>query len=138
MTLHPAVVYDLLDEEIVVAQERLGSRISCLERVGTTVRCFVEGTNVGTSILRFEGAGYDAEPLQFAVIGHDRQIPPREDWPGDLFHSIHPVLDRPFACVQGTYEYHCLPCHMDDPWDAHRGQLRMAELLDHLVRRAGR
>jgi hypothetical protein len=136
MTLQSTIVADLLDTEVAIAQERLGDRISAIFRVGTQVHCVIEKTNVGTATLRLEGAGYDAEPLQVAVITPDGQVAPREGWPGTLFHSIHPVLDRPFACVQGTYEYHCLPCHMADRWDAHRGHLRLAELLSHLVKKA--
>jgi hypothetical protein len=40
--------------------------------------------------------------------------------------------------VQGTYEYHTHPGHAADSWDRYRHQLRLAQLLDHLLRRCGR
>lgn len=137
MTLHPAVVSDLLDGEMQVAQERLGGRISSLSRTGTSVYCTFTSPGGGNVTMRLEGGEYDAEPLRFAVVTSDDEVLPLEAWPPGLGHSIHPVLGRPFACVQGTYEYHCLPCHMEDAWDAYRGRLRMTDLLDHLLRRAG-
>ena len=137
MTLHPTVVFELLEDEMLVAQERLGGRISSLNRTGTSVRCTFPHPGGGTVTLRLDGAGYDNEPFRCAVVSSADEVLPLEAWPPGLGHSVHPVLVRPFACVQGTYEYHCLPCHMEDAWDAHRGRIRMVDLLDHLLRRAG-
>ena len=44
---------------------------------------------------------------------------------------------RPFACVQGCAEYYTHTSHFQDRWDASRPRLRLADLLDHLLRRAG-
>jgi hypothetical protein len=98
----------------------------------------IEDTNLGVVTLRLDGTDYDAEPLKVAIIDPRGAVAPPEAWPGTLCHSVHPILGRPFACVQGTYEYHCLPSHLSDSWDTYRGRLRLTELLDHLVRKAGR
>ena len=138
MTLHPAIVADLLDSEIEVAQQRLGDRISGLTRSGTDVRCVLADTNVGRAVLLLDAAGYDAEPMKLTVLDGAGRVLPGAAWPGALYYTEHPILGRPFACVQGSYEYHCHPSHLADPWDAHRRRIRLAELLDHLVGKAGR
>lgn len=138
MSLHPLVVGELLDTEMEVAQQRLGDRISGLERVGPIVYCRLEETNVGPATLALDGTSYDGEPFKVTVVDAARQPASQEAWPGNLCHGMHPVLNRLFVCVRGAYEYHCLPQHAGDTWDAHRSQLRLPRLLDHLVRRAGR
>lgn len=139
MTLHPAILAGMLEDEVTAARERLGGRISELTIVGSDVVCRVEGTNVGTALMRFVARDYDAEPLQFAVIAADGHIADPSGWPGTVAHgSIHPVVERPWSCTQGTYEYHSFPGHTADRWDAHRNTLRLPQLLDHLVRKAGR
>jgi hypothetical protein len=47
-------------------------------------------------------------------------------------------MGRPFACVQGTFEYHCHPSHLNDRWDTYRSTIRLADLVDHLLRNRGR
>ena len=47
------------------------------------------------------------------------------------------MLDRPFACIQGTYEYHAHPSHLADKWSNYRNTIRLADLIDHLLRKAG-
>ena len=138
MTLHPALLADMLRDEVAAARVRLGSRIAGLELEGHNVICTLEGTNVGTAFLRLDARDYDAEPMAFAVVQPDGTVADRTRWPGQLFHSVHSVLGRPWACVQGTYEYHCWPAHTADRWDALRATLRLPHLLDHLVKRAGK
>jgi len=133
-----AVLAEMLEDEVTVARERLGGRITELRIVGTDIICSLEDTNVGTALLRFTARDYDAEPLKFAVVTLTGEIAEPAAWPGNLFHSIHPILEHPMSCTQGTYEYHCFPGHTADRWDAHRSTLRLPHLLDHLVRKAGR
>ena len=45
--------------------------------------------------------------------------------------------DDLFACVQGTYEYHAHPSHLEDDWARCRNVIRLPDLLDHLLRKAG-
>jgi hypothetical protein len=132
--LHPAVLSEMLDDEIAAAKLRLGSRASELRR---------EQTNVVLSIgdhlrLILDGARYDAEPFRVTVADTDGRPVPHEQWPGSLSLGVHPIVGRPFACVQGTYEYHAHPSHLEDHWARYRNSIRLADLLDHLLRKAGR
>ena len=138
MSLHPALLVEMLEEEVSVARVRLGDRIASLDVVGIDIICRLEETSVGTALLRFAAAHYDAEPMSFAVVTETGEIAEPSKWPGQLFHSIHPSLERAMACVQGTYEYHCFPGHTADRWDAHRRTLRFPHLLDHIVTKAGK
>jgi hypothetical protein len=138
MTLHPALLAEMLEEEVSVARARLGDRIAALDIVDTDIICRLEETNVGVALLRFAAANYDAEPMSFAVITENGEVAEQSKWPGQLFHSIHPSLERAMACVQGTYEYHSFPGHTADRWDAHRRTLRLPHLLEHLVTKAGK
>ncbi len=102
---------------------------------GATVLCQPRDLD---QVLRLDGRGYDAEPFRLSVVDGDGVPLPGAVWPPGLHHSQHPVLEVPFACVQGTYEYHTHPGHVADSWDRHRHRLRLAQLLDHLLRRCGR
>ena len=138
MSLHPALLAEMLDEEVAVARQELGGRISRLEVVDTGVLCHLAGTNVGNAILALDGQSYDAEPFRVTVIDESGAVADQPRWPGSLFHSIHPGLSRGFVCVRGTFEYHCHPSHLNERWDTYRTTLRLPRLLDHLVRKAGR
>lgn len=135
--LHPLVLADLLEDEVAVASERLGHRAAGLRHDGRYVTCPLRPDGDGSRSLVLDGRSYDAEPFQVMVCGLDGLGLPAGGWPRGLVHSVHPVLGRPFACVRGTYEYHLFPGHHQDRWDAHRSRLRLADLLDHLLRRAG-
>jgi hypothetical protein len=132
--LHHAVLIEMLDDEVAVAEERLGGRAGPIERDGTDIHVFLgDGLT-----LRLDGARYDGEPFRVAVTTTEGHPAPHEKWPPGLSLGIHPVLNRPFACVQGTYEYHSHPSHLADQWATYRNELRLADLLDHLLRKAGR
>lgn len=136
MTLHPHIVADLLDEEAAVARERLGPRCASIEVQGTNVLCGIEVTG-HIYTLRLDGADYDSSPLGLSVVDDDGAAVPADGWPPGLNHGTHPILQRPFCCAQGTIEYHVHPSHTSDSWDKYRDQIRLADLLDHLLRRAG-
>jgi len=138
VTLHPAVAEELLEAEIDAARLRLGDRITMITREGTDVFCRVDGTNVGSVTIRLEGREFDAEPFRVAVVDERGVVVPHEGWPGSLSLGPHPLLGRPFACIQGTYEYHAHPTHLADRWDTYRNQIRLPQLLDFLLRKAGR
>ena len=74
MTLHPALLSDMLQDEVSAARVRLGSRTAGLELKGHNVICTLEGTNVGTALLRLDARDYDAEPMAFAVVQPDGTI----------------------------------------------------------------
>lgn len=133
--LATAVLAELLEDEVAVARDRLADRVAMLTVDGTAVLCQPRGLD---QILRLDGRGYDAEPFRFSVVDGAGEPLPGAAWPPGLHHSQHPVLDVPFACVQGTYEYHLHPGHVADRWDRYRHRLRLAQLLDHLLQKCGR
>jgi hypothetical protein len=137
MTLHPLLLAELLEAEADVARQRLGGRVADVEVSGPLVYAWLTPREDGGVAIRLDGTRYDAEPFRMTVVGSDGGKLPAKQWPGELFHAIHPVLRRPFACVRGTYEYHCHPTHAADAWDAYRMRIRLADLLDHLVGKAG-
>lgn len=132
--LHPAVLHELLEDEIAAAEDRLGSRVKTIERRGDTIVLALDDD----LDLVLDGARYDAEPLRVTVALTDGQLVPHEGWPAGMSLGLHPVLERPFACIQGTYEYHCHPSHLSDHWAIYRNTLRLPDLLDHLLRKANR
>jgi hypothetical protein len=138
VSLHPALLVEMLEEEVVVARQALGNRISELEVVGTDILCKLTDTNGGSTIIRLDGQNYDAEPFSVTVINDDGAVADRPKWPGALFHSIHPALGRGFVCIRGTCEYHCHPSHLNERWDTYRATLRLPQLLGHLLDKAGR
>lgn len=137
MTLHPILLGEMLADEAGAARARHGDKLESVEVHGPDIYCRV-ASNVGTAILRFAGTNYDAEPLKFAVVTEEGDIAPQAGWPSGLFHSVHPVLDRGFTCIRGTYEYHCHPQHVADTWAAHRQTLRLPQLLGHLLKKMGK
>lgn len=138
MTLHPVLLDEILTDEGDAARLRLGRRFESLEKDGADLYVRLEATNVGGATIRFAGAGYDAEPFRVAVVTDDGNIAPQAQWPAGLFHSVHPIVNRGFACIRGTYEYHCHPTHLGDAWSAYRQTLRLPQLLGHILRKIGK
>lgn len=138
MTLHPALRAELLDDELGVARARLGSRVTGIERRDALICIPLSAPDGGPVFLTLDGSNYDAEPFELYVTEPDGAVAPPARWPGQLAQAMHPVLDRPFLCIRGCYEYHTYPGHHQDRWDTVRATLRLAELLDHALRKAGR
>lgn len=136
--LHPTLLAELLDDEIRVARGRLGDRAPSLGHDGRYVRCLVPSRDDTPVWLRLDGKGYDAEPFGLDVCDAGDMPVELHRWPGTLGYAIHPVHQRPFACIQGVAEYFTYPGHHQERWDAYRTRLRLAELLDHLLKKAGR
>jgi len=136
--LHPDIRREMLEDEVAVAEERLGGRIAALSSTADDVSCRFVSPNGRTYHLRFDARWYDAEPLRLSVVDEQGKALPASEWPPGLCHSQHPVLGVPFACVRGTYEYHAHPSHLPDRWDRYRSRIRLADLLDHLLRKCGR
>lgn len=134
--LHPAVLDDLLDDEVAVARDRLGHRLTTLERRGPMMYAMLPYPGGGDAVIRLDGTYYDGQPFQVMILRNGAPVQPGE-WNG-VVHSLHPVLQRPFLCMQGTFEYHCYPGHTVDPWDASRTTKRLADLVDHILTKAGR
>lgn len=132
--LHPAVLHEMLDDEIAAAEDRLGGRIGAIARCGDLIVVALDEDRN----LMLDGARYDAEPFRVTIADGEGRALPHEAWPVGMSLGQHPVLERPFACIQGTYEYHCHPSHLSDHWAIYRNTLRLPDLLDHLLRKAGR
>jgi hypothetical protein len=136
--LQPTLAAEMLDAELEVARARLGDRVSAITRSGTTIQVLFWSPGGQPVRLELDGARYDAEPFRVAVVDDGGGVVEHGRWPAGLSHSVHPVLGRPFACVQGTFEYHCHPSHLNDRWDTYRSTIRLADLVDHLLRNRGR
>lgn len=134
--LHSAVAGDLLGMEAAVAREAHGRRVASIAQLGTDILCSLDPD--GATVLRFDGARYDAEPLGFTVVDDAGLVLAPARWPSGLCHGIHPILHRPWACIRGCAEYHTYPGHNNDPWDVYRSQIRLVNLLDHVLRRIGK
>ena len=137
MTLHPALLEEMLVDEAEAARLRLGARVTSIELNGSDIYVKLRLTNVAEATVRFYGACYDAEPFKVAVVTAAGEIASNDRWPAGLGNGAHPILDRNFICIRGTYEYHCHPGHLADTWASHRLSLRLPHLLAHILRRAG-
>lgn len=132
--LHPAVLQILLDDEIVVINERLASMGVRAERDEQNV--LVHAPQLGNErVLVLDAERYDGEPVGVSVADCAGITLPGTAWPPGLYGGEHPVLGRPFVCVRGTLDYHAHPSHTSDPWERYRGRLRLPELIAHLLRR---
>jgi hypothetical protein len=137
VTLHPRVVNDLLAAEAAVARARLGSRVSAVSADGDRVTAdfAVHGRKLRICL---DGMHYDAMPFAVSLFDEAGRQLPGQEWPPGLAHGPdHPVLHRPWACIRGTLEYHMYPGHSSDAWESSRGDLRTADILDHLLQKIG-
>lgn len=134
--LHPLVLRDLLEDEVAAAAGQLGSLAAGLRHDGRYVLCPLPPAGGASRWLRLDGARYDGEPFRVQVCGEDGAPLPAGEWPAGMMSGVHPVIGLPFACVRGTWEYYLHPSHNQERWDTHRSRLRLADLLDHLLRRA--
>jgi hypothetical protein len=138
VTLHPLVLADLLAAEADVARERLGARLDDLVVAPDHVTAVFRAHD-RSWCLRLDAGDYDARPLAVSIVVAGVPVG-REQWPPGLaYESVpdHPVLHRPWVCLRGTLEYHSYPGHTADGWELSRADLRMADVLDHLLRNAG-
>jgi hypothetical protein len=137
VTLHTGLLEEMLADEAEAARLRLGQRVKSIEVNGTDIYVNLLPSNVGEATIRFSGDRYDAEPFQVAVTTPAGEVAPNEGWPAGLSGGPHPILGRCFMCIRGTFEYHCHPSHLADSWAAHRLNLRLPQLLAHILKRAG-
>lgn len=136
MALHPAVLADLLDDEVRYAQSRLGDRAGDLRRVGSDLLLTLRRPD-GSWNLRLDGSHYDAEPFDVALVDHEGSILPIELWIPGFAHGIHSSLNVPWVCVSGTRAYYAHESHFAERWDAVRYSNRADSLLAHLLTKAG-
>ncbi|MGH9209672.1 MAG: hypothetical protein ACRD2C_03220 [Acidimicrobiales bacterium] len=133
MALHPVLRDRLLDAEITVLEERLGGAGVAARRSGPQVH--VTAPELGDDqVLVLDAAAYDSDPVAVTITTPTGRPVPGWRWPPALYRGEHPVLLRPFSCIQGTQDYHAHPAHRDDPWDEHRSRLRLADVVTHILR----
>ncbi len=133
--LHPSLLTALLDDEVVVINERLGARGVTARHDGHHVLVEAPQLREGR-VLLLDAERYDGEPVGVFVTDPHGTLLPGTDWPAGIYGGEHPVLHRPFVCVRGTIDYHAHPSHADDSWDRYRGRIRLADVVTHLLRRA--
>lgn len=134
MALHPELLAELLDSQVQVARAALGKRAGDLHREGSNLLMTLKRDD-GTWMLRLDGAGYNAQPYDLALVGADGAILPLEAWIPGLAHSVHPVLNHPWACISGTAAYYSFPGHHVERWDAVRNQQGADSLLAKVLRK---
>lgn len=136
MSLHPRVLRDLLESEAAVARERLRGRVDaiCVADEHVDVRFTQAGVEY---TLRLTGKEYDRRPLSVSFVSEEGAPLAQEQWPPIAYGSPHPVLGTPWVCLRGTLEYHLYPGHTagGDSWDVSRGDLRMPDVIDHILQR---
>jgi len=133
VTLHPVVVADLLRVEANLVREALGDQFDAVELDGT--RVLIQPKAWSGRWMSLDGAEYDQRPLLLAVLDADRK--PTNAWPGSLRHgSVHLILDGPWACIRGTYQYHAYPGHAAETWDQFRTSIRLVHLVKHVLKKA--
>jgi hypothetical protein len=67
LTLHPRVVADLIDKEVTVARDRLGSRVLDIEATPPLVLCRFE-VDDAVHRLCLDCRHYDAEPPRLSAV----------------------------------------------------------------------
>lgn len=136
MALHPAVLADLLDIEVEQAQAKLGERAHDLHRDGSALLVSLRRPD-GTWTLRLDGARYDAEPFDVALVDDMGSVLPLDQWVPGFAHGIHSSLNVPWVCVSGTRGYYSHESHFAERWDTVRYVNRASSLLAHLMTKAG-
>lgn len=130
--LHPAVRHELLDAELMLVRERFATRGIVTWHDDSTV--YVQAAPFGENrILALDALNYDAEPVGVGFVDADGHTLGCAEWPAGLCQGEHPVLARPFICIRGTSDYHHHPSHVDDTWDRYRAQLRLPDIVGHLL-----
>lgn len=136
MTLHPAVLADLLDAEVRRARMKLGENAGDLRRVETNILMTLNRGD-GSWNLQLDGSRYDSEPFDATLVDDNGAVLAVEKWIPGFGLGIHPSLGVPFVCVSGTRGYYSHESHFTERWDSHRFSLRLDSLLDSLLRKAG-
>jgi hypothetical protein len=136
VSLHPRVLRDLLEAEADVARERLGNRVTHIGVGADYVEVHFTAQDVGRR-MRLTGADYDRRPLSVSFVDEEGNAVPAEGWPSITMGVPHPVLGTPWTCLRGTLEYHLYAGHTAaaDSWDASRADLRVPDVIEHLLER---
>lgn len=134
MTLHPELLAELLDSQVQVARAALGERAGDLHCEGNRLLMTLK-RNDGAWTLCLDGTHYNAQPYDLALVGADGAVLPFEAWIPGLAYSVHPILNRAWACISGTAAYYSFPGHHVERWDAVRNQQGADSLLATVLRK---
>jgi hypothetical protein len=131
----------VLDKEVELAKAQLGRLPAKIEvwRDGTNIYVsFDRGRGGKSGVFRLDCWNYDTQPPSVSMV-HPLSLTelPMEQWTPGVPHSIHPVTNRPFVCIQGVAEYHSHPSHVDDSWDRYRTRFRVPQAILKLLQKAG-
>lgn len=86
--------------------------------------------------MRLDCESWDSDPPSGELLNADG-TPLSGPIPGGQFHAgPHPGTGRPFVCMRGFREFHTHPSHLNEVWDAYRGQdgMNLPGLLDQVSR----
>ncbi|TCC33224.1 MULTISPECIES: hypothetical protein [Kribbella] len=127
---------DLLEAEADVARERLGDRVTNISVGANNVEVHFIAHGVERR-MRLTGADYDRRPLSLSFVDETGNPLPAEGWPPITTGGHHPVLGTPWTCLRGTLEYHLYAGHTAaaDSWDASRADLRVPDVIEHVLQR---
>lgn len=131
----------LLDEELEVLRAGLdfeAARVH-VERKGSVIFvAFERGPDGRSGLFKLDCKGFDAQPPSVTMVSpFTGDALPIGSWTPGVAHSVHPVVDRPFVCLQGIAEYHNHPSHLGDSWDRYRHRFRIPETIKGLLKKAG-
>lgn len=134
------LVERMLDQELDICHpEDLASRGVTLSRESTQVFVrFRAGRDGRAGMFRLDCASFDAQPPSVVMVDPEtRDELPFAAWTPGVPHSVHPTLNRPFVCIQGVFEYHEHPSHLEDSWDRYRSTIRLPQTVRRLLDKAG-
>jgi hypothetical protein len=134
--LHPQILAELLDDELVLARQALGDRAGDLHRDGSALVMTLVRPD-GKWTLKLDGTAYDAEPFDVALVDGDGAVLPLSAWIPGFALGEHPVLGHPWVCLSGTRAFYLYEGHHTERWDAVRFRHRADNLLDRLLTKAG-
>jgi len=139
--LSTSIATALLDAELRLCRRderlhRAGARV--WRRATDVFVAFAAGRDGQPGLFCLRCANYDAQPPSVAMLDPvSLAVLPIGSWTAGVPHSIHPVTQQPFVCLQGIAEYHSHPSHLDDSWDRYRNRVRIRETVFALLKKAG-
>lgn len=130
----------LLDEELalILEETREMDGVSA-RREGTDLLVqFERGRDGAPGLFRLRCDRFDMAPPSLSMLDVESlEELPLERWTTGVPHSLHPVTQLPFVCLQGLAEYHTHPSHLDDSWDRYRYRYRPPQTVRRLLEKAG-
>jgi|SRR5579871_2238242 len=137
--MHPALCERLVRQQMEEALNEDGlfsNRVVLVENGFPNIYIIFVNKHDATRLLRFNCENYDFQPISVEPIDPVTQVSlPRAGWMrrngGDF--PEHPILKRPFLCLDGTRDYYSYPGHTPNltgnRWERWREQLRIADLI---------